>query len=362
MKNSMSGRERVLAALHGEECDRLCWAPLIDGYFTSSLPDQGFAVVDVPDACALVGADVIERHSPTYTTLLDENIFTRVERKGDHEIEFLETPVGSLITERGYRHGSMHVIRWPVQTIEDVKIWQYVSEHTHFSQDYASFEQRDHKIAENGIATASGPSTPITNFLEDLCGIETTYYLMADHLPEMETCFEAIQAKNLERYHVLAESPSQVIIDYEDTSSTMISPAYYQRYCAPLMDEYAGICHAYGKLFITHMCGKLSKFNPQLKAGLQDGIDSVCPPTTGDLWAHEGRAAWGEQKIIIGGIEPSAIERMTVEQTRGYILKILDAIPVFSRFILSTGDATAHGTPVENLRAVTEIIKSYPWK
>jgi uroporphyrinogen-III decarboxylase len=362
MTSTMTGRERVLAALKGEECDRLCWAPLVDDYFTTSLPAQGYPQGDVTDACLLVGADVIERHTPSYHTVLEKTISRQVTRTGNHEVEVLETPVGRLVAERGYPLGSMHVVRWPVQNIEDVKVWQYITEHTHFRRDYATFEACDRRVGEHGIATASGVFTPITHFLEDLSGIEKTYYLMADHLDEMEACFEVMHAKNLERYHVLAESPSPVIIDYEDTSSTMISPAYYKRYCAPLIDEYARICHTEGKLFITHMCGKLSKFNAQLRDGLQDGIDSLCPPTTGDLWAHEARAAWGTQKIILGGIEPPAIERMSVEETRSYILKILDGMPTLTRFILSTGDATAHGTPVANLRAISEIVRDYPWK
>lgn len=61
----MTGRERVMASLHGQECDRLCWSPLIDNYFTSSLPAQGFQRTDWQDAYRLVGADIIERHTPT---------------------------------------------------------------------------------------------------------------------------------------------------------------------------------------------------------------------------------------------------------------------------------------------------------
>jgi uroporphyrinogen-III decarboxylase len=168
--------------------------------------------------------------------------------------------------------------------------------------------------------------------------------------------------KDLEKYRLLAESPSRVVIDYEDTSSTVISPTYFRRYCAPIIDEYASVCHAAGKLFITHMCGKLSIFSTALKAGLQDGIDSLCPPTTGDWTAWDARAGLGPEKIIIGGIEPPRLERMTVPETRAYITDILERMPTYRRFILSTGDATAYGTPVANLRAVGKAVRAAPWK
>ncbi|MGD0006353.1 MAG: uroporphyrinogen decarboxylase family protein, partial [Anaerolineaceae bacterium] len=148
----------------------------------------------------------------------------------------------------------------------------------------------------------------------------------------------------------------------EDTSSTILSPAVYRKYCAPVLNEYAEICHSAGKLYLTHMCGKLSAFNPQLKAGLQDGIESVCPPTTGDIWAYEARRAWGAEKIIVGGLEPAALQRMTTAETTDYVTRILDQMPTFRRFILGTGDATAHATPVANLRAISDLVRRYPWK
>ena len=52
-KPQMTGKERVLASLKGQECDHLCWAPLIDGYFTASLPDQGHPLLDVAQTCRL---------------------------------------------------------------------------------------------------------------------------------------------------------------------------------------------------------------------------------------------------------------------------------------------------------------------
>ena len=46
-----------------------------------------------------------------------------------------------------------------------------------------------------------------------------------------------------------------------------------------------------GKVCIVHMCGKLKGFAAEVGAGRMDGIDSLCPPTTGDFWAHEARVS-----------------------------------------------------------------------
>lgn len=105
------------------------------------------------------------------------------------------------------------------------------------------------------------------------------------------------------------------------------------------------------------MCGKLSLLTDTLAEGKMDGIDSVCPPTTGDL--EPGDALEETGKIIIGGLEPAALVRMNVEETREYTLEKLKQVGTGRNFILSTGDSTAYGTPLENLKAITRVIKEY---
>jgi hypothetical protein len=60
----MTGKERIMASLRGKHTDRLCWSPLVDQYFISSLPAQGYPELNVPDAVRLLKADIMERHCP----------------------------------------------------------------------------------------------------------------------------------------------------------------------------------------------------------------------------------------------------------------------------------------------------------
>jgi hypothetical protein len=360
----MNGRERIMAALRGEETDRLCWSPLIDQYFTSSLPEQGYEEIDSPAVFRLIGGDVIERHCPSIQRQEDSTIVRQVVENADTHLEIIETPVGTLRIEQHYSESakSSYIKKHPLNTIEDVKVYEYILEHTQYKEDFNAFLEQDQIIGIDGIATSDGPMSPIQEFFQTLCGIENTYYLLWNHPREINACFDLMHEKNKQAYRLTCEGPLEVVIDYEDTSSTVISPKYFQKYCAPFLKEYADICHDAGKLFITHMCGKLSAFGDQIWDGCQDGIDSVCPPTSGDIWSHEARETWDSGKIIIGGIEPSKLARMSVDETRKYATQVLDQMPNFRRFILSTGCATAYGTPVGNLQAVTDIVANYAWK
>lgn len=383
MRRNMTGKERIMASLRGEETDHVSWAPLIDPYYTAWLATQGYAdaprgrledneglwteeidALDIPYAIRLVGGDILERHSPTVRQVEDDCIARRILVRDQERLEIIETPVGSLTTERRYspEGHTRYISKHPVSTVEDLKVLQYVWEHTHFEADFDGFRERIRAIGDDGIPTSDGPQSPIQHFYMFLCGVQATTYLLVDYPTEMAECFSVMHQKNLEHYRLVCESPTNVVIDYENTSSTVMSPAFYRQHSEPFINEYANICHAADKLFITHMCGKLSAFNVELRRGRQDGFDSICPPTTGDIWPSEARAAWGDDKVIIGGVEPAALARMDASETRTYVTRILDEMPTLRRFVLSTGDATAYGTPVENLCAVTDVVANYPWR
>ena len=384
-QSAMTGKERLMASLRGEETDHVSWAPLIDPYYTAWLAAEGYGgpdapkvvmedreglwseetdALDIPYAIRLVGGDILERHSPTIREVEDDSITRRIYARDGVQFEVVETPVGTLTTEHCYSDvgHTRYISKYPISSLEDIKIHQYVTEHTRYEEDFAEFTDRRRVIGDDGIPTSDGPQSPIQHFYMFLCGVQNTTYLLLDHPAEMAECFAVMHAKHLEQYRLVCESPTDVVIDYENTSSTVMSPAFYRQYSEPYINEYADICHAAGKLFITHMCGKLAAFNTEMRRGRQDGFDSLCPPTTGDVWAHEARANWGADRMLIGGVEPAALARMDVQETRAYVTRILDAMPTFRRFVLSTGDATAYGTPVENIRAVADVVEHYPWK
>src|ERR1039458_6657580 len=165
----VTGKERVLAALKGQECDHLSWAPVVDRYFTSSLPAQGYQEVSVPEAIRMMGADIIERHVPTVRTVEHSSVVRRVERRGDLERIVYETPVGSLTGEaRWAAWHSTHVTKFPITDVGDVKIWQYIAEHTSYEEEFEVFREHERLIGNDGIPSSSGPRSPTFSFLPEL--------------------------------------------------------------------------------------------------------------------------------------------------------------------------------------------------
>lgn len=358
----MNGRERLLAALRGQEVDRLPCSWCMDGYFTSSLPAQGYNM-DLLETLRFLRNDIMERHVPMVRTS-QRQIDIRTETKGATTRFTFETPVGSIYYEHTQAPTTSFVSKHLLETIEDVKVYQYVVEHTEVLPDYEGFVERDNFIGGDGLATPSGPMSPIQELLQHLMGVEKTVYALYDEPDTMHSLFDAMHRLNMKTYQIMAESPAHVVFDYEDTSTTVMSESMYREHTAPCIDAYADVLHDAGKIFITHMCGKLKGFAPLIGRGKMDGIDSLCPPTTGDLWAHEARKIWGENKIIIGGLEPPALARMTEEETVAYTVDVINKMAPGKGFILSSGDAVAHGTPIGNLIRVRDIVErcSFPLK
>ncbi len=352
-----------MAALRGEEVDRIPWSPCMDGYYTSSLPEQGYNM-DLIETLRFLRSDIMERHVPIVEAVCSQVSVREVSRGDTITYEYM-TPVGTLVEERKRSGKTIYRSKYLLRSVEDIKVYQYIIEHTSYQPCFDEFLERDRFIGDDGLATPSGNLTPIQSLLQHLMGVEGVVYNLADYPQEMNELLEAMHQHNLKSYGLLAESPAPVVFTYEDTSTTVMSADMYLTYSAPQLDEYAKILHEGGKVFITHMCGKLKGFAHLIGAGAMDGVDSLCPPTTGDLWAHEARGLWGEDKVIIGGIEPPSLVWMSVRETVEYVTEVLNRMAPGKAFILSSGDAVAYGTPIENLLAVTAVIEQrgqYPLK
>lgn len=361
MKQELTNRERILATLQKKEVDRLCWSPLIDSYFINSLPQQNL-YMEIIEAMRYIGNDIMERHVASPTPVY-QNVTIEEKWSPDGQTKRISyiTPVGTIYQEKKLSGETIYTSKNLIETLEDVKVYQYIAENTSFTDNIKAFAERDQYIGDDGIATPEAPMTPIQSLLQDKAGVENTVFLMADYPDEMDELMEAMHERNKRECEILVKYPTEVAIGYEDTSSTVMSKNMFLNYSAPQIDDYARIFHDNGKSYITHMCGKLSVFAKEIGAGMQDGIDSVCPPTTGDLCAWDARKIWGQDKVIIGGIEPPALARMTVDQTIAYVDEIMRNMKGQRGFILSTGDATSFGTPIENLIAITKHVKTVKW-
>jgi len=377
----MTSRERILAALTRQPVDKIPFTPLIDPYTIKDLPEEitgpridgGMDPLRMAHTGRGLKCDLMIRHVPATRALrtvtphlqslggFDPSIELKSEFKDGHFVEIMDTPVGGLTGTWKFteRVGIIpHPVKHFVNNYEELKIFHYAVERMDPNPPELAGEEFirvDREIGDDGIATASISNTPLMFLIEMVWGLENTYYLLADYRDEVEDIMRKLHL-SLRRYvEVLADCPARVIIQYENTSSTLLSPAVFRRYCLPLLNEYAGILRAAGKIYLVHMCGKLRAFVSDIAGAEFAGITDIPPPPTGDLPLDEAAGSL-PGKVVVGGISPTTFINPDPAVVETEISGLIERIKPFPGVLLGSADTTPRGTPVENFHLIRSLV------
>jgi len=361
----MSSRERILAALRGQDLDRIPWSPCIDGYFLGK--------VDQVSGFRKIGADAMLRHCfnfigsapfrisvPPPGKSMPWQIFQT--QAGDETELRYETPVGAL-TERYKYNPESPNIPWStkrrLEKVDDLKVLAWMCEQAEYVPFPALFEAAEKLIGDDGITTISILGTPLLWLLNSEAMVDTFWYLYFDHTSEMEQLFDAGHRMLKRMCQACAEGPGEVVIQYENLSSTLCSPGIWEKYAPEWIKEYAQILHSGGKIYLQHDCGHLLAFGDKLARLALDGFVDVATPPTGTLPdLATARSLWGKDKFIMGGIDATAQVEKTPEQMKDYVQGFLKTMGEGRRMALGTNDAVPKNATWETLQAITEAVKS----
>jgi uroporphyrinogen-III decarboxylase len=115
--------------------------------------------------------------------------------------------------------------------------------------------------------------------------------------------------------------------------------------------------HGAGKIFVLHTCGDVRALLPMMRRSGIDAIDSLSEPPLGNTPFEVAMAALGDGVCLIGGVSPVVLANGTPGDVRAHVLDLFRRVPSRRNLLLCTSDATAYGTPVENLRAVSDLVR-----
>ena len=378
----MTGRERIMAAINHEPVDRIPFVPLIGPFTLMDMPleiktDSSLGPFDpmrMLEASRALETDVMIRHVPV-TTRQQRTIHLEmlgrfespVETSSGFEqtelTETISTPKGTLAGRWKFtdRVGVIpHLIKFVVNNYEEMRIFHYAVDHLSSEPPSANpdlFPKVESAIGDEGIATASFSNSPLMYLIEMSWGLENTYYLLTDHRKEVEDILVKLHVSLKRQVEVLAKSPAKVIIQYENTSSTLLSPAIFRRYCLPFLNEYADILKAAGKIYLIHMCGHLHSFLEDFNRGKFQGIIDIAPPPTGDLTLDD--AATGlPGKIVAGGIDPTTFINRDAEFVKSKVSDLIKRIKPHRGVMLGSADVTPRGAVVENFRLIRKLVNT----
>lgn len=189
-----------------------------------------------------------------------------------------------------------------------------------------------------------------------LLGAETLLELAMEN-PE-EAAFVVKECRRIIEPYVeeLLNAGSHNIVILEPTgSSSVISPDWFVKYCAPNVKSLISFIKSRGARATLHICGNTTKIlNPMCETGADAlSLDSVISVATAHMTAR-GRCT------IIGNVDTTLMLNGSREEIVTASRKCIEAVGgVVGGYILSSGCDLPIEAPVENVDAMVKTGKSY---
>ena len=288
----------------------------------------------------------------------------RTDAKPIETVQHVDGPTTTI--EYRTRRGTLTEVRYSgrivehrVKGIADYDALKYVCENRRFCFDEERYRAAEREVGDAGIVTVSIPPSPVQQLVEFDMGVEGFAYQVADHPREVEALMAAMHAKNLELYEVAAASPAEFVMLYENTSTTMISPAMYERYSVDHVKGFVDAMHARGKVAIVHMCGTVGKLLDLIGRTGLDAVDCLTPAPTGDADFSDAIRVWGPGVTIHGVLDPSKWTHRPIEEIEPSIEELLTPEVLKHPFVLCTAADGLPGIPMEKFTAIGRVMERY---
>jgi len=296
-----------------------------------------------------------ERLKTWYAAAYDGDIRHSVGEEGDEDVLTWQTPVGAVVQ----RYQQNHISEYPVKTMDDLDVWIYVQSHLRYVADVSWFARRD----ASKVTSISLPPSPVQQLLQHDMGVAQFYYFLADDPDRMMRLLDIMQERALERMGLgLSLFPcARSVYQGENTSSSMISPAYYRRLTLPHIKAYARLAHGRGKRLNVHMCGLLRDLLGCFVETEMDGIDSVTPPPVGNTPFRLVRETFKPDFFLHGrfnaqlwiGKDRAAIQSIVREMIAPELLS--------TPFVLAVTSDAMPDIPREDALALYDALQTMTW-
>jgi hypothetical protein len=357
----MTSKERLLGALRGEKTDRIPWSPFLAYWWEQNLTPEREAMGQIAFVRAIGGDPLLRGSRGMFKTRYGKTKITE-SVTGTQKRVLYETPVGELNAVYDYSDAgdTWFLTGHPVKVDGDFRVLAYIAEDTILEPDYEHFTAEQEKKPDALFMPTVCPQgkTAFQSMIEFWVGTEEMSYFEADSPGVLKTALDAMGRSSMEAAKISAASAAEVFISWEDTSTTNISPAWYERYILPEINGWCGILHGSGKLYVQHACGHLRHLMPLIASSEIDAVESLSERPTGNISMVEFSRHMPDRIAIISGIEPTFFMNSTTEALEEHIDLMCDHFKD-RRFILANADSCPPSVPVEKFGIVTKRLYAY---
>lgn len=390
----MTGRERILAAIHGEARGRLPWTPRLDLWFRAhlrngTLPEKwvGASMWDIirgvggliyyPNISTwherLWGVEIVETvdgkvtgaDQPMALSFSGRDVWGLGDRWGKETITEYRTPKGTVSTKHVWledmRSGGVqspqlqeHIIK----SVEDYPVVEYLLEHTEYLPDYQIIQDVMTEVGDDGIIIGGAGWSPIHALMNDYIGYNECFFHMVDYPEEFARLLQVLKERTWEIKQIAARSPAEILMIDCNWSDTITSPPLFHKYFVPILQELVDFMHRHGKLTTCHVDGDMKRLLEQFVETGVDIAEAIAPHPLCNYTLAEAREVLGSRMTIWGGIPtPLFTNAYTDEQFDEYVRGIFRTIAPGDHFILAMGDNIPADGVFERAFRVTELVE-----
>ncbi|MCJ7551082.1 MAG: hypothetical protein MUQ30_15515 [Anaerolineae bacterium] len=361
MVDVMTTRERWDAAMRFEPVDRLPFWPKLDAAYPRA-QQAPFNTMTIGEIHEWIGSD---EHIgiPACVREVRAHSSERTTSKNGRQVTVFETLLGQtqMVKQFDATSQAWHPMVFPVRDLETLKLMTAYFEDTRVELDperLALAQDRVGDIGEAAYTFTSIGESPLMYLVEWLAGVENAHLLLADFPGEAGALFAAIHRVLLQKAQLLAEhSPSDALYMIENTSTTLISPRQYRRYCVPHVTAYGEVTHRYDRVLVLHMCGKLKRLLPDLASLPAEGCEAFTAPPLGSTTLLDGRSACPD-KCLIGGTHAMLWTRPAGEIIE-YIERSLSELPHHRGIVVTSAGVMPPLCSPETIKAVCDWVSAY---
>ena len=138
----------------------------------------------------------------------------------------------------------------------------------------------------------------------------------------------------------------------------MLSPRHYRKFAWPYVQQLASDLKSKGIRLSYHICGNAT---PIIADMVSTGVDMIEIDQKADM--HTAKAAARGKVTLIGTVDPSGVmANGTPDQVREKSRQAIEILGPGGGFFLAPGCALPATTPDENIAAMIETAKQYPYQ
>ena len=289
-----------------------------------------------------------------------EAVVRTAEQHGDHYLETITTPAGSLETLHRdiWRHGELtnrRIEKYPVSTVADLRVLMDLVERTHYRANRQAFAEAEARVGHRAEPTIFLNSSGFTELIKNWCGLAGTFYLLADHPDEVEAYLEVCDRRDDRQIEAALRLPCRVFNLGDHATNEFTPPRILERYMLPRWQRISQRLHANGRFVHSHWDGHSKAILPYLKDTGLDSIEALTPAPMGDITLEEIKAAVGE-KLVCLDLLPAIhfLPSYTTEEVVAFARKVMDMFAPL--LILGISDEISQVGEIEKVEAVTELV------